>query len=303
MNATTYLAQPSRPKGLGERRSSLSLSRYSWLAVLILVLFAGCGDPNATTCDPAACKGCCDSSGYCHADDSPLACGANGNQCIACNFGDTCQLGLCIRRQQCAPKSCVELQKNCGTVDDGCGGVLQCGNCEAPGESCGGAGTSNVCGPGTCVAKTCAGLGKNCGTLSDGCSSILNCGTCQSAQVCGGDGEANVCSTMNCTAQTCHSLGANCGTVPDGCGKQLSCGTCMVSGESCGGGGTKNVCGKGACTPKNCQQLGKNCDMADDGCGNMISCGTCQGFESCGGGGMPGVCGAACPAGSVGNFV
>src|SRR5262249_50397642 len=41
----------------------------------------------------------------------------------------------------CQPKTCQELGKSCGTVDDGCGAALACGSC-AGGESCG---ADNVC--------------------------------------------------------------------------------------------------------------------------------------------------------------
>jgi hypothetical protein len=34
---------------------------------------------------------------------------------------------------------------NCGTLADGCGGLLNCGACTAP-DTCGGGGLANVCG-------------------------------------------------------------------------------------------------------------------------------------------------------------
>jgi hypothetical protein len=39
----------------------------------------------------------------------------------------------------------MALGKNCGTINDGCGGTLLCGTCTAPG-TCGGGGVWNVCG-------------------------------------------------------------------------------------------------------------------------------------------------------------
>jgi hypothetical protein len=36
----------------------------------------------------------------------------------------------------CMPTSCTALKKNCGMLDDGCGGMLDCGMCTAP-EKCG----------------------------------------------------------------------------------------------------------------------------------------------------------------------
>src|SRR5277367_2446039 len=40
---------------------------------------------------------------------------------------------------ECVPKTCTELDANCGPGGDGCGNLLQCGNCQAP-QTCGGGG-------------------------------------------------------------------------------------------------------------------------------------------------------------------
>jgi hypothetical protein len=45
----------------------------------------------------------------------------------------------------CTPETCETLEKDCGTVDNGCGDSLECGDCEEP-ETCGGGGVPNVCG-------------------------------------------------------------------------------------------------------------------------------------------------------------
>lgn len=45
----------------------------------------------------------------------------------------------------CLPKTCAMAGKNCGTIDDGCGGTLTCGTCSGF-ATCGGSGTANVCG-------------------------------------------------------------------------------------------------------------------------------------------------------------
>lgn len=52
----------------------------------------------------------------------------------------------------CQPTSCQTLGKNCGTVEDGCGGTLDCGTC-GEGQQCGMAGLANVCttGPAACA--------------------------------------------------------------------------------------------------------------------------------------------------------
>ena len=44
----------------------------------------------------------------------------------------------------------------CGTIGDGCGGTLPCGDCPA-GSTCGGAGVANTCAPTNCTPGTCNG--------------------------------------------------------------------------------------------------------------------------------------------------
>jgi len=43
----------------------------------------------------------------------------------------------------CTPHTCSSMGKNCGSVSDGCNGMLNCGSCAT--GSCGGGGTANVC--------------------------------------------------------------------------------------------------------------------------------------------------------------
>ncbi len=47
--------------------------------------------------------------------------------------------------QTCKPTTCKALGVSCGPQGDGCGGVLQCGDCLPP-ETCGGGGVANTCG-------------------------------------------------------------------------------------------------------------------------------------------------------------
>jgi hypothetical protein len=136
------------------------------------------------------------------------------------------------------PGTCASENAQCGTVSDGCGGVLSCGTCSG-GMTCGAGGTPNLCGAGSCMPKTCAGLGASCGTASDGCSGMLDCGSCTAPQTCGGSGQPGVC---GCTPTTCAAQGATCGTLSDSCGGTLDCGSCTAP-QTCGGGGAPNACG------------------------------------------------------------
>jgi hypothetical protein len=93
----------------------------------------------------------------------------------------------------CVPETCSGQGIGCGPAGDGCGGALQCGVCAAP-ETCGGGGTSNVCGSGSaCAPKTCTTLGYDCGPAGDGCGGSLSCGACTAPETCGGGGMSSVC--------------------------------------------------------------------------------------------------------------
>jgi hypothetical protein len=200
-------------------------------------------------------------------------------------------LGACVGEEPEAP-GCDRLDEcpanvTCGTIADGCGGLLQCGTCTAP-DTCGGGGTPNQCGS-SCTLTTCSAEGATCGVIGDGCGGTLPCGTCPQGTTCGGGGTPNVCGTPACIPRSCQSFGATCGSIGDGCGGTLNCGTC-VAPAFCGGGGP-NTCGTSTCTPTGCGSA--ECGTVGDGCGNAISCGTCPQGSVCGAGG-PNQCGPVC---------
>lgn len=178
-------------------------------------------------------------------------CGSCGKTCTSSQH---CVAGNC----ECKPKSCAELGKSCGTVDDGCGNALECGSC-AQGQTC----NDGVCG---CKPKSCSDLGLNCGTADDGCGKSLNCGSCAGNQTCNN----GVC---GCKPKTCADLGKNCGSLSDGCGGTLNCGSCAAN-QTC----TNNVCN---CNPTTCQAQGKNCGSISDGCGGSLNCGSCSAPNTC----------------------
>ena len=96
-----------------------------------------CGDgevQDLETCDGSVPDGTtCESLGF---ESGSLACAEN------CLEFDT---SGCNSDEECEPKTCDDLGAECGSLDDGCGGTLDCGGCN--GElTCGGGGTANVCG-------------------------------------------------------------------------------------------------------------------------------------------------------------
>ena len=201
-------------------------------------------------------------------------------------------LTSCVSSPMCTPKTCAQQGVTCGPAGDGCGGLLQCGNCAAP-QTCGGGGVPGVCGGMPCVPRTCAQQGISCGPAGDGCGGSLPCGNCTPPQTCGGGGMPGQCGAPSCTPITCTSQNINCGPAGDGCGGQLACGACVFP-QTCGGGGTPGQCGLAdgsACQPRTCTAQNIHCGPAGDGCGGVLDCGMCVFPQTCGGGGMPGICG------------
>jgi len=181
--------------------------------------------------------------------------------------------------------TCASAGAGCGAINNGCGGITQCGGCPG-GQTCGGGGKPSQCGS-PCVPKTCAELGFDCGPAGDGCGGQLSCGSCGDAGTCGGGGAPSKCGVASsCVPKTCAELAVNCGTQGDGCGNSLSCGTCTAP-DTCGGGGMPSVCGTPPCTPKTCAQIGTManpaCGPAADGCGGLLQCGSCSEPQTCGG--------------------
>lgn len=152
-------------------------------------------------------------------------------------------------KDTCDPRTCDESSATCGSKDDGCGGVRDCGPC--PGQQC--------------TPKTCSDLTGSCGAVGDGCGGTIDCGPCQ-----------------QCTPKTCGELSASCGEVADGCGGILQCGTC-AEGSVCKNGGAVASCEQTAekCEPKTCAELAATCGQLPDGCGRVLECGSCAPGSSC----------------------
>lgn len=92
------------------------------------------------------------------------------------DFGvDICESCTDASENECVPTTCSDEGAVCGSLPDGCGGLLECGPC-AGDEVCGGGGVDWQCGPGHCTPKTC---GDRCGTVGDGCGNTIECGSCE----------------------------------------------------------------------------------------------------------------------------
>lgn len=111
-------------------------------------------DPNtcACVCSASSCRnGCCDANGRCQPGTANDVCGNGGAACAACTGrGRTCGGGGTPRQCGCTPKSCTA--SDCGVVNDGCGGVINCPACA----------NGQVCSARTCKACTAARAGDYC---------------------------------------------------------------------------------------------------------------------------------------------
>jgi hypothetical protein len=206
------------------KRAALFVAAAAGLG--LAVLFPGCGGgkngssvfvPDGSV-ESGSSSG---STGSGSGSDSGLASGSGsgGGDSGIMSFGDG--------GTDC-PSTCAQLNANCGAATDThCGGVVQCGTCEA--GICGGGGTPNVCGgntsgnPDGCTMTTCTSQGVTCGQVSDGCGNTLQCGSCNLPQTCGGNPSApgqcgctGVCQMIpTCTAGATTTLT---GTVMDPAG-------------------------------------------------------------------------------------
>jgi hypothetical protein len=115
------------------------------------------------------------------------ACTPPGADCTRAD-GST---GKCFPQGGCPPIVCQDAGANCGTVPDGCGGMLNCGACPSS-QNCGG-GKPSACGPGTCTPLSCKDRKAECGTIADGCGGTVYCGECDPGVPCGGGASPNAC--------------------------------------------------------------------------------------------------------------
>jgi hypothetical protein len=172
--------------------SSTATVRLGWYPCGVMCNGNSICDALSGKCvDPSSHAGClalCESQyGHCDELDDAVAikwCISNGIKCrAACD---------------CVPTTCAAAGAMCGSISDGCGHSLDCGNNCPSGSACSG----NQC---VCVPK-CSG--KQCG--SDGCGGT--CGTCPNGGACTAGKCPKVCDCNgNCHLNTC---GRWCGRCP-----------------------------------------------------------------------------------------
>lgn len=90
---------------------------------------ASCG-PVGDGCGLTLDCGSCASPDFCGGDGTPFECGGGSGS------------GACV------PKTCATVGAVCGTIANGCGGLLDCGHC----------GTGDVCAANACFTPPCTGL-------------------------------------------------------------------------------------------------------------------------------------------------
>ncbi|MGE0784140.1 MAG: hypothetical protein AB7S26_00530 [Sandaracinaceae bacterium] len=191
----------------------------------------------------------------------------------------TCRAGLCFGGG-CLALTCADRLADCGTIDDTCGGTVDCGAC-APNETC----DNHRCG---CAPVTC---GDRCGSVQDGCGGILACPACPMGETCGGGGTPDVCGMGTCVARSCEDQGFECDTQTDGCGNSIECGECPPGVPCVDGHCTE-------CIPETCGSQGYECGVFMNRCGDLETCGhgdscdngmPCRDHRCC-----PDVCAGAC---------
>jgi hypothetical protein len=146
-----------------------------------------------------------------------------------------CFFIACSGSEDCTPKTCTDLGKQCGTWDDGCGGSITCDSCPQN-ESCNEGQCEFVCldCQGCCTATSCEQGVQNhaCGTDGEPC------------QECNSD---EICMNGDCVPNNCLDC--------EGCCSENMClvgdsiNACGSDGETCTVCAPNNKCEDGSCQP------------------------------------------------------
>lgn len=199
----------------------------------------------------------------------------------------------------CPPVTCADLGAECGTIGDGCGGIVDCGKCAAPAVC--GAYFTNKCGVPDAGAD--AGFYK----IFDPSHPI-------SVVLAGGPGGLGYCDATSCRVALdfdpqegwsyadesktkirlapgiCEKVAKNKLRVEatDACPTKTSeLSLCEGTGNSGGDGGVAPMdasTGEDSsttCKPSTCAMRAWECGTGSDGCGNLLECGTCPAGVTC----------------------
>jgi hypothetical protein len=292
-----------------------------------------CGTcPAGETCGGGGAANTC-GTGSCVAKtcaEAGAACGVASDGCSkviscgACPAGETCGGGGEANQCGCTPKSCEQLQADCGELDTGCG-TVDCGTCAA-GDTCGSGGTANQCGcvcalphavttckSGKCSLLVChAGWGDCDAVEANGCEADVsadssNCGQCSA--VCALPNATSTCAASKCAVVACQAGFGDCNAQPDdGCETSLGTdiGNCGACGAGCVLANATSKCSSGSCAVTACNAGFADCNgAAADGCESDLKS-DAKNCNACGnvcpsGTGTPvcvaGGCGFGCPLG------
>ena len=144
-----------------------------------------CGEGDNGCGEVLQCGGCPDKL-FCGEDHKcskkPRFCGNNTcNEDENCgNCPEDCACGggqVCFHDHCCPPMTCNVLDWECGKGDDGCGGIVDCGNCDA----------DHMCVDHKCKMKPKCGDGE--------CNGNENCSTCKADCMCK---DSEVCENGTC---------------------------------------------------------------------------------------------------------
>ena len=196
-------------------------------------------DADVELCEPESTSQLCEAKGYnCGSSDVVDQCeNPREIRCGQCVSPEVCKNNQC----SCAPevdienevevkKFCEDAEASCGELDDGCGGVVQCGECDE-GLTCATLEDSYEC----VASEECEPIefcDEDCGTIPDGCGGTVPCNDeCGDYDVCSNENQC-ICQGESDDA-LCAIANAQCGTivVEDRCkvDQTVDCGGCVFS--------------------------------------------------------------------------